>query len=156
MYPESTLKRFWSKVKLGSPDECWEWQASKKFGYGKYYRIGGGYDRAHRIAWQMVNGPIPEGLLILHKCNNPACVNFTHLYLGTHKDNARDRTEHGVWIENRPRGSQHGNSKLTESDVLEIRKLYNKGIGSRALGRIFKITKTQILNIVNRRQWKHL
>ncbi len=94
MYDDKLLARFWCKVRRTTPSDCWHWMAGKKGcgGYGGFYAAG--VDTyAHRVAWQIANGHIPAGLLILHKCDNPSCVNPDHLYAGTQKDNVRDKLE---------------------------------------------------------------
>jgi hypothetical protein len=93
---------FWSQVAVGVPDECWEWQGARcdKLPYGK---CGGSPNTgprtmAHRKAWALIYGPIPAGMLVLHRCDNPPCCNPAHLYLGTHKDNYRDMASRGRWV----------------------------------------------------------
>lgn len=90
------MKRFWDKVKIAGPNDCWEWQAGKdKNGYGSF-RIGkGSMKRAPRVAWELKNGPIPNGMVVCHVCDYPACVNPGHLFLGTHGDNMRDMRKKG-------------------------------------------------------------
>lgn len=84
---------FWQHVKVGDPSECWLWTGSKhKQGYGLY---GAGPRRAHRIAWTLIHGEIPPGLQVLHRCDNPPCVNPAHLFLGTDKDNHQDKAAKG-------------------------------------------------------------
>ena len=95
---KSEEERFWSKVDR-SGDGCWEWQPKSRssFGYG-VMRIGGTPGRlvgAHRLAWQYTYGPIPEGLCVLHGCDNPPCCNPAHLHLGTKADNMREKVERG-------------------------------------------------------------
>lgn len=85
--------RFWSKVRKGSPSECWEWTRSiGTGGYGKF-GIDGVIEGAHRMAWTITNGPIPEGLFVCHSCDNRKCCNPAHLWLGTIQDNLRDMVQ---------------------------------------------------------------
>ncbi len=87
---EQTITKFWTRVKIKGLLDCWVWQGHcLSFGYGQA-RFDGKRQVAHRIAWQITYGPIPQGLFVLHKCDNPPCVNPTHLYVGTHTDNMRD------------------------------------------------------------------
>ena len=88
-FPQIDLKtRFWAKVKKG--DGCWEWQAQNVNGYGRI-RINGKLVLSHRVVWEMNNGKIPNGIDILHSCDNPSCVNPKHLWAGTHQENMKDR-----------------------------------------------------------------
>ncbi len=95
----STEDRFWSKVGKGGEGDCWEWKAGRfGNGYGHFTTTRAGIQsghRAHRFAWVLATGPIPEGLCVLHKCDNRPCCNPQHLFLGTDLDNARDRDQKG-------------------------------------------------------------
>lgn len=93
------MDRFWSKIDRASPNECWPWTRSKSVGgYGHWSYWEDGKCRsttAHRQAWTLINGPIPKGLQVLHKCDNPPCCNPNHLWLGTHADNMADKVAKG-------------------------------------------------------------
>ncbi len=87
---EKEEARFWAKVKVQGEDECWEWNKSKtKRGYGRFF-VGGNEFLAHRIAWVLENGAIPEGVLVCHTCDNPPCENPKHLFIGSNKENTQD------------------------------------------------------------------
>jgi hypothetical protein len=90
-------ERLWAKIVVKGPDECWNWTAKAKAngGYGRLSVPGGRQMRAHRIAWELKNGPIPENMVLCHRCDNPACCNPDHLFIGTHKDNSRDMQRKG-------------------------------------------------------------
>lgn len=90
------VERFWAKVdKSGGPDACWLWTAGRSdWGYG-HFRVGSKNLQAHRFAWELTRGPIPAGLLVLHRCDNPPCCNSAHHFLGTHADNMADAKAKG-------------------------------------------------------------
>ncbi len=116
------LAQFWSKVDVSVPANCWEWRAGKNDkGYGRY-----GEGKAHRHAYELVCGPIDEGKMVLHRCDNPACVNPHHLWLGDARDNALDMMAKG---RHKPmRGKLHGKCKLTDEQVREIRESKLRGV----------------------------
>lgn len=104
------------------PDDCIEWQGYReKFGHGRV-KIKGKRYFVHRLAWEEVHGPIPEGLLVRHKCDNPPCINVEHLELGTHQDNVNDMYERGR--DRAIRGEEHYRATLTDEQVVEIRSLW--------------------------------
>lgn len=128
----SLSERFWSKVRKLKPHECWEWQASRvSAGYGK---ISLPHSRqlegAHRVAWKLTNGPIPDGLFVLHRCDNPPCCNPSHLFLGTHADNMKDMTAKG-----RHKGRPSPGRLLTTDQVRRIKNRVRTGESRRQVAR---------------------
>lgn len=90
------LIRFWEKVRSDSPQACWEWIGRRlPFGHGHFDVAHGQPMLAHRYSWELVNGTIPDDLCVLHRCDNPPCVNPAHLFLGTRTDNNRDKSAKG-------------------------------------------------------------
>ena len=126
---------------------CWIWLGyGDKNGYGTFYPRGERW-KAHRYSWTIHNGPIPDGLMVCHRCDVPACVNPTHLFLGTQQDNISD-----CILKNR-----RGGIKLTEEQVLEIRKIYTRKHGEKTrLSEQYGISNQQICDILNNKYWKHL
>lgn len=144
----STMNRFWKKVdKTG---DCWEWTAyTTDRGYG-YFRHDGG-TRAHRYSWVLHNGPIPDGQCVLHRCDNPGCVNPEHLFLGTWADNNADRAAKG---RNACRvGEKHHLAKLTDDQAREIK--YSDG-SCRELSRQYGVSPGLVSMIKNGRRWSHI
>jgi hypothetical protein len=142
-------ERFWSKVAIAGPDECWEWTASRTtFGYGQI-NIDHKPQRAHRVAWELAHGPIPDGLCVLHSCDNPPCVNPAHLRIGTDAENIVD-----MWSRERRtrsprlRGEAHGRAKLTDAQVAAIRERFAAGESQSALGREYGVSQSQVHLIV--------
>lgn len=131
----SLFSRFARKVRRG-PD-CWQWTAKRNNqGYGML-RIGSaaeGWALAHRVSWEIHCGPIPDGVCVLHRCDNPECTNPEHLFLGSQCDNMRDKEAKGRG--NHPRGIP-GQRALTPEQGAEARKLHNAGIGLRTIARHF-------------------
>jgi len=155
MAKKTLEERFWEKVDIRSPDECWEWQAGLfSDGYG-VFKVSPKTKKAHRVAWALTHGLIPKGLCVCHKCDNKRCVNPAHLFLGTLKDNARDRANKGRNADRR--GEKSTSSKLVRAQVVQIRKLYAQGtITQRELAGRFGISRRQICDIINRVCWKHI
>jgi HNH endonuclease len=119
-------------------------------GYGRF-RVNGILDYAHRYSWKIYKGSIPQGMNVLHHCDNPSCVNPDHLFLGTQSENLHDMVAKGRG--NQPRGSQASKAVLTEKQVREI--LASK-LGPRALGRMYGVGHSAIVQIKSGKSWKHL
>jgi len=161
--------RFWSKVdRSGGPESCWPWVCGKDTkGYG-CCRIGPRKQTcAHRVSWQISRGDIPPGLLVCHRCDNPPCCNPAHLFLGTNTDNMRDCSAKGripkgdshhtrTRPELVPRGSTHSSAKLTEADVVCIRKMLASGRTHYDIAAAFGVSRSAVSNIAVGKVWKHV
>lgn len=149
-------ERFRNKVRVAGPDECWEWTAHRGFdGYGIY--VPGperGNARAHRYAFERTIGPIPlDTLCVLHRCDNPSCVNPKHLFLGTRGTNVRDCTRKG----RRARGEKNPAAKLQQKQVEMIRSLWvGMEVQQRYLARLYGVTSRVVFDIVHRHKWRHV
>lgn len=148
---KSVEERFWGKVDKSG--ECWLWTAFKYEGYGYFCPTASIPKRAHRLSWELVNGPIPNGLLVCHTCDNRACVRPSHLFLGTQKDNLADMSRKGRGTKAN-RGAGSARTTLTQEDVLMIRDLASKGLSKAELGRRFNVTAGCVSRIVHYRRWK--
>jgi len=151
-------RRFWSKIRIRNSDQCWEWIAAHhSFGYG-VFRIGSKAKgtacnaKAHRMAWLLTNGPIPPGLHVLHRCDNPPCCNPAHLYLGNDWANQRDRVTRGRGNT----GSKHPAAKLDERQVREIKQRLIDGKMQKEVARDFGISVQAMNGIWKGRVWRHV
>lgn len=150
--------RFWAKVDRRGPDECWPWTGAinrARGGYGTFGRgpreAGTGY--AHRVAWELVNGPAPPGQLVCHRCDNPPCCNPAHLFLGSVADNQRDMAAKGRSL----RGERHNLAQLSEEDVVAIRGLWARGgLTQQQIAERYKTNKANVSQIVRGKKWRHL
>ena len=143
------MERFWSKVDKSG--DCWEWLAGKnKKGYGQFH-ISRKQLGAHRVSWELTNSEIPEGLCVLHRCDNPGCVNPDHLFLGTAQDNSDDKISKGR--DSRLKGEDLPQSKLTWKDVREIRSIYPL-LTQQQLATAYGVGQASIWEIVHNMRWK--
>lgn len=143
--------RFWPKVQ--KTEKCWIWTGPVNLkGYGDLRtrnRLKDGHLLAHRVSWELHNGPIPEGIEVCHKCDNPPCVRPDHLFLGTHLDNLADAAKKGRMHP----GEKHGMHKLTLQGVIEIRKRFRSGELQSCLAEEFGVAQCTISVIVNGKSW---
>jgi len=161
-------ERFWEKVdKSGGPDACWPWKAGTVHGYGQFALADGRSGRAHRVAYELVKGPIPAGLDVLHDCDFPPCCNASHLWPGTQLDNRRDcvakgRTacgdHHGTHThpERVARGERAGLAKLTETQVREVRQMFEAGNSKTAIAHRMGVDRSTVYAIVRGETWSHV
>ena len=149
--------RFWKKVPKNHTNNCWKWGGTIMVnGYGtltirpnKYY--------AHRASWMINRGPIPDGLHVLHKCDNPPCVNPEHLFLGTQRDNNNDKIRKGRARGGSMKGESHPLVKMTNGKIKEIRARYKAGgITQGDLASQYGMSQPGVSAIITGRLWKHV
>ena len=153
---ERDRRRFWSKVSISDNKElCWEWQRPKNIGgYGNFDLRGKAF-MSHRVAFFMENGIDPKDLCVCHKCDNPACVNPNHLFLGTDKDNVHDMLKKGRFALRR--GEESSNAKLKDFQVREILEKHKNGQSIPSLYKEYNVSYNIVYSILRRRTaWKHL
>ena len=177
---DSDMERFWKYVDKRGPDECWLWTGCFSHqGYGRFW-LGNLYMRltgktvqesntaAHRAAFMMFKGEIPDGLLVCHKCDVPACVNPRHLWAGTSKQNTADMYQKGraavgerngsrLYPERILRGETHPRSKFSDAQIQEIRRIRaTTKLSLREIGEMFGVGLTVIHKITQRETWRHI
>lgn len=152
---EYTINRFRKFIKTDLDSGCLVWQGSRhRQGYGQFRYLGERW-LSHRVAWQLHHGDIPKGMCVLHKCDNPPCVNIDHLFIGTARDNARDRDAKGR--HHNPAGEAHYRAGITEKEVIRMRALYESGeCTQKDLCEEFGITCPHVWLVVNRKSWRHI
>lgn len=148
---QSVHEKFHLYQIVGEPDSCWEWPHRRGRGYGYLSFNDKGY-LVHRLSYEYHIGPIPDGMFVCHSCDNRACTNPTHLWLGTHAENMADRDVKG----RQAKGERVGNAKLTVDDVREIRTLYEQGWTFTQLSEAFGVARIQVHRIISRKLWTHV
>ena len=145
-------ERFFSKTKRDPKTGCLEWTgALDSDGYGVYW-LDGGTSRAHRVAWEIEHGPLTDGTVLLHTCDNPKCVNVNHLSIGSQSDNLTDMKEK----ERAAAGEDNAASKLIEDDIPRIRRLAAAGFSDTRIGREFGVKPKAIKDVRTGKTWGHI
>lgn len=156
--PRPMSERFWEKVDVRGPDECWEWQAHAGTQRRGSFMVGSKRDgthrlvMAHRIAYELHYGSIPEGMEVCHKCDNPPCCNPAHLFIGTHKENMEDMATKG----RSSQGERDSQAILTAEQVREIRAHRASGMMYKDIAKLYNVSKAAIGAIARRDRWKHI
>ena len=169
-YSPRTVARFWSKVDRPSPDGCWQWKGAKtKNGYGVFHHPKN--QGAHRYSAELAFGKVPDGRHVCHRCDNPGCVNPSHLFYGTRSENMRDARRKGRMripdVHSNPewlakmlsaalKGEDVASSKLTEANVIDIRRLRVAGASINEIAKKYAMDKSTISDIVSGLRWKHV
>lgn len=147
------LDRFFSYVGRKTEHGCILWTGGLSCGYANFSLSRCKSVRASHVAYELAYGPLPAGLFALHTCDNPQCINPSHLFAGTNSDNSKDMAAKG----RSTKGEKHGMAKLSNEQVLEIRRRYRVGgIFQRELAKEFGVTQTLIGMIVRRKVWSHV
>jgi len=151
---KSVIDRFWDKVDVRGPDDCWEWTASKSRGYGQMSsRYGESPYKAHRLSWEIHNGD-PADLCVLHTCDNPSCVNPAHLFLGTQRDNVHDMVSKGRSHGSQQRREENPAAILTEEDVAHIRSMYlTASFRPKDISAAFPVSYATVQSVLQNRSW---
>lgn len=145
-------QRFLSLVRRSGPDECWLWTGgSYPSGYGQFWYEGRNHT-AHRISYLLFVGAIEEGNVVCHRCDVRHCVNPKHLFIGTQAVNIDDK----VSKDRQAKGVGHGNAVLTDATVRMIRQLHAAGHTQASIARTFRVSRSNVHQIVHRQAWPHV
>lgn len=143
--------------KIEKTETCWIWKAGKnKNKWGKRYgtfQMGEKLMLAHRVSYELFKGKIPKGKLVCHQCDNEVCVNPSHLWLGSYKDNMKDMVykKRGNYV----KGGKNPAAKLTEDEVEKIKELHIEGVMINDIAKTFGVTRHCIQHILNGKTWRH-
>jgi len=149
-------QRFWNRVDKSGSSGCWNWMGHIQKGYGYFYN-GTRMATVHRFSWVLANGPILNGpgyhgYCVCHRCDNRKCVNPSHLFLGTAQENSNDQKSKG----HTTRGERSSTARLSEAQVIEIRRLSNQGLSRAELARRYGITPQSMSALVRGKNWAYL
>jgi hypothetical protein len=144
---EELAARLWANVQQDG--ECWLWQGTKRNGQHGSMSVHDAPVYVHRISYEVHVGPIPKGLNVCHRCDRPACVNPDHLFLGTQADNVADMETKGRARKRGATGERNPNARLTDAEVLELRRLAASGASQRSVARRFSCTQATVWRIIH-------
>ncbi len=161
LFSDSDIVRFNSRVQQG--EGCWVWAGAthkEPKPYGVFYAAGRNW-LAHRVAWRLAYGVVPDGLFVCHHCDNHRCVRPDHLFVGTNSENILDASGKKRLFGQRPtdvtvRGERHGIAKLNEAAVRQLRALHATGVRVTSLARMFGVSRRAIDFAVSRETWGHV
>lgn len=155
---DPVIVRFFSKISIKSGDECWNWNSTLTHqGYG-HFTLNGKKVMAHRLVYFIFNGVLPlydengKEIFVLHRCDNRVCCNPSHLYIGTHQDNMRDRQERKGTV----RGEQNGKSIFNNNQVYEIKELIARGFPNNKIASLYNTSRQTINAIRKGISWGHI
>lgn len=147
-YEKTYKERFFEKIDVKGPDDCWLWKGSKdQKGYGIFRDTPAHTIRSHRYMYMLELGEIPEKMLICHKCDNPSCVNPAHLFIGTDADNMIDM------VKKNRHSSGKWDNKLRVDDILDVRA---SNRSRKELAKFYGVSVSAIEMIKMRKNWKHI
>lgn len=150
-HPRPLGSRFWQKVGGETASGCWPWQGARtEFGYGQIFAMRR-VRYAHRLSWEMHRGPIPSGQHVLHRCDNPPCVNPEHLFIGTNAENISDKLAKG----RQPRGQAIRQSRLDPGKVLAIKATLGL-FTQQYLADLYGVSQSSISKIAMGETWVHI
>lgn len=154
MRPQNSAERFWKRVAVASKEVCWVWTGGK--GRGGYGQTTFNYKHkaAHRAAWEVTFGEIPSGMMVCHRCDNPPCCNPHHLFLGSNSENQLDSVKKKRSRAARQDGESNYMAKLTENEVLEIRRRRGAGESGASLSREFGISQGALCQAYKGTTWR--
>lgn len=155
-------ERFWKKVDIKGENECWHWlgRSNQPYGYTGILPYGvvrfqGNITMAHRVSFMLKKGPIPEGHIIRHTCDNPKCVNPNHLISGTYKENSQDAIQRGRF--NVRRGEKVNTAKLNEHQVRLLRKKFQeKKLSALEISLLMGMRLVSVYRMLQGHSWKHI
>lgn len=159
---EKDLRRFMKFVHHEPNSGCWIWAGNRNAREYGWFKYNGRQTKAHRWAARHIGGMAITDLLVCHRCDTPSCVNPEHLFVGTAKDNALDMVRKGRHNSNpnpnqrRARGSARANSKLTEEDIPEIRRLLGEGLSFVKIAKRYGVASSLIGRIKYGKAWAHV